>query len=193
MFPIGHMPKSQVRDEAARFKLPTAKRKDSQGICFLGKINFDDFLRHHLGEKPGDIVEFETEKKIGTHNGFWFHTIGQRKGLGLSGGPWYVVDKDPQKNIVFISSDYHSVDKKRRDFAVADMNWIGRLPKDLSGITVKLRHGPQSHGCSIEILETGDVKVELDSDDHGIAPGQFAVFYQGDRCLGGGAIKSPSC
>lgn len=85
-FPIGSMPKEEVRRIAQQAKLPNAYRKDSQGICFLGKINYNDFIRRHLGEKKGNIIELETGKKIGEHRGFWFHTIGQRKGLGLSGG-----------------------------------------------------------------------------------------------------------
>ena len=92
-FPIGSMPKEEVRRIAQQAKLPNAYRKDSQGICFLGKINYNDFIRRHLGEKKGNFIELETGKKIGEHRGFWFHTIGQRKGLGLSGGPWYVVKR----------------------------------------------------------------------------------------------------
>ena len=103
IFPIGHLKKSEVRALAEKFDLPNKNRKDSQGICFLGKIKFNDFIKHHLGETVGDIIEFETGKKLGEHNGFWYHTIGQRQGLKLSGGPWYVVAKDPEKNIVFIS------------------------------------------------------------------------------------------
>ena len=90
MFPIGDMLKSEVRQKARECRLPSAERKDSQGICFLGKINYNDFLRRYLGEKEGKIVELETGKILGHHKGYWFHTIGQRKGLGLSGGPWFV-------------------------------------------------------------------------------------------------------
>ena len=84
--------------------LPNQSRSDSQGICFLGKIPFREFVEYHLGEKQGNIVELESGKKIGTHQGFWFHTIGQRKGLGLSGGPWFVVEKDSSSNTVFVSN-----------------------------------------------------------------------------------------
>ena len=89
MFPLGGLMKNEVRDIARIAKLPSAQRKDSQGICFLGKINYNEFLRRFLGEKEGDIIEMETGKRIGTHKGYWFHTIGQRKGLGLGGGPWF--------------------------------------------------------------------------------------------------------
>ncbi len=94
-FPLGDIPKSRVREIAIETRMPNAYRKDSQGICFLGKINYNDFIRRHLGERPGPIIEIETGKKLGEHRGYWFHTIGQRKGLGLSGGPWFVVKKFP--------------------------------------------------------------------------------------------------
>ena len=100
MFPLGGLMKNEVRDIARIAKLPSAQRKDSQGICFLGKINYNEFLRRFLGEKEGDIIEMETGKRIGTHKGYWFHTIGQRKGLGLGGGPWFVIRKDIDENII---------------------------------------------------------------------------------------------
>ncbi|HNQ83202.1 MAG TPA: tRNA 2-thiouridine(34) synthase MnmA, partial [Bacteroidales bacterium] len=94
MFPIGGFEKGEVRAMAERLKLPSAGRPDSQGICFLGKVNYNEFIRRYTGEKEGDIVELETGKILGKHKGYWFHTIGQRKGLGLSQGPWFVVKKD---------------------------------------------------------------------------------------------------
>ena len=93
MFPIGEYKKDEVRALAEKYQLPNKDRKDSQGICFLGKIPFKEFLKHHLDEMPGDFIDLETMEKIGEHQGFWFYTIGQRNGLGLSGGPWFVVKK----------------------------------------------------------------------------------------------------
>ena len=106
MFPVGHLMKDEVRRIAAEASLPSAKRHDSQGICFLGKINYNDFIARYLGEKEGPIVEVETGRILGTHRGYWFHTVGQRKGLSLSGGPWYVVGKDVEANVVFVSKGY---------------------------------------------------------------------------------------
>ncbi|MBQ7513947.1 MAG: tRNA 2-thiouridine(34) synthase MnmA, partial [Prevotella sp.] len=106
LFPIGHMMKEEVRAIAEREHLVNAKRKDSQGICFLGKINYNDYLRRYLGEMPGDVIELETGRKIGQHKGHWFHTIGQRKGMGFGGGPWFVVKKDIQQNIIYVSHGY---------------------------------------------------------------------------------------
>jgi tRNA-specific 2-thiouridylase len=188
MFPIGHLYKEQVRELAHKFDLPTKDRKDSQGICFLGKLKFQDFIRHYLGDKPGDLIEFETGKKLGTHKGFWYHTIGQRQGSGLAGGPWYVVSKDAATNEVFISRRYYEQDKKRNHFVINRCNWIAYEPVD-GRYQVKLRHGKHKHECTIELQDNGAVRIMLTDDDQGIAAGQFAVLYDGDRCVGAGIIQ----
>ena len=187
-FPIGHLHKIEVRDLAARFDLPTRDRPDSQGICFLGKISYRDFVRFHLGEQPGDIVEYETGKKLGRHLGPWFHTIGQRHGLGLSGGPWYVVAKDMERNIVHVSHGERHERWSRSRFTVGRINWIGGKP-DSPGLQVKIRHGPDTPACTVEFVGSGRVHVALVRPDAGVAPGQHAVFYDGETCLGGGVIE----
>jgi tRNA-5-taurinomethyluridine 2-sulfurtransferase len=194
IFPIGHLPKDEVRRLAHEFDLPNKDRKDSQGICFLGKIKFDEFLREHLGDKTGDIIEYETNKKMGEHRGFWFHTIGQRKGLGLSGGPWFVIKKDPEKNIVFISREYYSEEKKRNEFDVQKFNWILGQRPEKTELRVKLRHGPEFYNCTFMIKDEFIGHVILHERDQGIASGQFAVFYDGDICLGCGMMiaREPS-
>ena len=111
MFPIGHLLKTEVRDIATEAALPSARRHDSQGICFLGKVNYNDFIRRYLGERPGPIVELESGRVLGQHHGYWFHTLGQRKGLNLSGGPWYVVKKDIPANIIYASRGYDAITK----------------------------------------------------------------------------------
>ena len=103
--------------------LPNMSRKDSQGICFLGKIKFSDFIKHHLGEIEGDIIDVDTNKVMGKHKGYYFYTIGQRSGLRLGGGPWYVVKKDIEKNIVYISRE-NLIDRARKEFTVGKFNWI---------------------------------------------------------------------
>lgn len=193
VFPIGHLNKSEVRDLASTFDLPNQSRKDSQGLCFLGKFKFKEFVKHHLGEKEGDFVEFETGKKIAKHKGYWFYTLGQRDGLGLSGGPWYVVKKDIEKNIIYISGSYHSEDKKRNEFFVSNLNFFeGKVPENRD-LEVKLRHGPRSYRCKLDLLDSRSesgmtIRVNIEGNDQGIAAGQFAVFYDGDICLGGGVI-----
>lgn len=189
LFPIGDLTKKEVRDLAQHYKLPTKDRKDSQGICFLGKISFNQFLEHYLGTQVGDIVEEETGAVLGAHNGFWFHTVGQRKGLGLSGGPWYVVRKDIEKNIVYVSRNYYSDDKKRNSFTTDPVHWISGTPPTQKTLLIKIRHGAHRHTGDMTYHDDGSVTVQLHEDDQGLAPGQFAVFYDGDVCLGCGVLR----
>jgi tRNA-specific 2-thiouridylase len=191
IFPLGSSDKNEVRHEAHNRKLPSAQRKDSYGICFLGKISFKEFLEHHLGTRTGELREFESDKVLGSHNGYWFYTIGQRKGIGLSGGPWFVVSKDINRNIVYISRSYYSPDKQRKEFEVEGLSWIATPPTN-TNLSVKLRHGPSMHNATIHLLEHNRARVSLQEQDQGIAPGQFAVFYDGDTCLGCGTIAFPS-
>ena len=189
LFPIGHLEKTAVRQLASDSGLPTQDRKDSQGICFLGKIDYRDFVKFHLGEVEGDIVEIETGEKLGRHQGVWFYTIGQRHGLRLGGGPWYVVRKDIGDNTVYVSHKDHMEERQRRDFSVAQLNWIAGAPPNRDDLQVKLRHGPQSGACHIHHLDDERLAVDLSTPDPGIAAGQHAVFYDGDICLGGGIIQ----
>ncbi len=187
LFPVGEYTKKEVRQLAEKFNLPTKDRPDSQGICFLGKIKYADFVKAHFGERPGDIVEMESGRKLGTHRGFWFYTIGQRHGLGLSNGPWYVVGKNARENIIYVSHRQHILIYYRRHIVVEDVNWISGLP-DKKNVQVKLRHGPGMQSATIELLDDNRVMVHLAAGDKGAAPGQFTIFYDGEYCLGGGKI-----
>ncbi|MFP4369647.1 MAG: tRNA 2-thiouridine(34) synthase MnmA, partial [Candidatus Kapaibacterium sp.] len=175
LFPIGKYTKDEVRRLAARYELPTAARKDSQGICFLGKIKYSDFIKFHLGEQPGDIINIETGEKLGEHKGFWFHTIGQRQGLGLGGGPWYVAKKDSDSNIIYVSHNNETETITRDSLYAVDFNWIQR-PEDTKGLKVKLRHGPHMYDCSVDIVSSSKVFIRLSGEDQGISPGQFAIL-----------------
>ena len=186
-FPIGHLPKHQVRTLAAEFDLPTKDRPDSQGICFLGKINYRDFVRFHLGEVRGDIVEQASGQKKGEHPGYWFYTIGQRHGLQLGGGPWYVTDKDVANNIVYIAHGSAPTRAGRRELIAEQIHWIAGAPEH-DVLQVKLRHGPALIPCQVQMLAPDRAHVALSTPDPGIAPGQHAVFYDGEICLGGGVI-----
>ena len=188
LFPIGHLIKKDVRTLARESDLPNKDRKDSQGICFLGKIKYPDFIRFHLGEKTGDIVELESGTVLGPHRGYWFYTIGQRQGLGLSGGPWYVVRKDTRKNVIYVSHKTYREDRARDRFTVTALNWIA-TPPDTSDLLLKVRHGPELPPCRIAPAESNRLSVTLSKKDPGIAPGQFAVFYDGETCLGSGVIE----
>ena len=186
IFPIGHLEKSEVRDLAEKYDLANKDRKDSQGICFLGKVKFTDFIKHYLGEKPGDILEFESDEKLGEHEGFYYYTIGQRRGIKLAGGPWFVVKKDIEKNIIYVSKNYYTGDKKRDHFTISQPNWFAGHAPTSKELRVKVRHGAETYDCTLD----GD-QVQLAQSDQGLASGQFAVFYEGDLCLGSAIIESP--
>ncbi len=188
IFPLGNFLKSEVRSLAKKYGLPTYDRKDSQGICFLGKVEYSDFIASYLGEKEGDLIEIESGQKVGKHKGVWFYTIGQRRGIGLSGGPWYVVSKDVKNNIVYISKNYFSADKKRNSFWVSNFNWLCDKRPLNENLQVKIRHGKEFYNATIEFEKTDKGFVKIDKRDQGIAAGQFAVFYDGDICLGCGVI-----
>jgi tRNA-5-taurinomethyluridine 2-sulfurtransferase len=188
LFPIGQYTKPEVRKLANQFGLPTSGRKDSQGICFLGKIKYNDFIKYHLGEQEGEIREIETGKTIGKHKGYWFHTIGQRTGLGLSGGPWYVVKKDIQNNIIYISRNNQTEKVLHNVFNALNVNWIPDKTV-FPNLLVKLRHGPNKLNCTIEHIDETRVRVNLAEPDQGISAGQFAIFYKDGYCLGGGVIE----
>ncbi|KAL4381762.1 hypothetical protein AHAS_Ahas04G0165900 [Arachis hypogaea] len=194
LFPLGRISKDEVRRLATEFDLPNKDRKDSQGICFLGKIRFSEFVARHIGEREGIILEAETGDFLGKHRGFWFYTIGQRQGLRLPGGPWYVVEKDIKNNVVFVSRNYFSFDKTRRLFRVSSLKWLSGLPAtQISKLQCKVRHGPGFYDCSFE-MEVGKdgqesvAVVRLSEDDQGLAAGQFAAFYEGRKCIGSGVI-----
>ncbi len=198
MFPLGELPKAEVRSRAAEAKLPNASRKDSQGICFLGKIDYSDFIERHLGTKVGPVIEIETGKKIGTHKGYWFYTIGQRKGLGLSGGPWYVVKKNVRDNVIYVSNGFDTRRQYGCEIPVEEMHWITESPfrdgSTCERIAFKTRHSPEFYDGTISIKKDGSCTVTSDSDIQGIAPGQFAIIYSPDRrlCLGSGMISVPA-
>ncbi|HEX7357189.1 MAG TPA: tRNA 2-thiouridine(34) synthase MnmA [Ignavibacteriaceae bacterium] len=186
LFPVGLYKKNQIRDLALNYKLPNMNRKDSQGICFLGKIKFSDFIKQHLGEIEGDIIDIDSNKIMGKHKGYYFYTIGQRSGLRLGGGPWYVVNKDIEKNIVYISKE-NITNRARKEFKVGKFNWINEESPTSGNYYVKIRHGENFYKCSLTI--DGDTGIVLsEKEDRGIAPGQFAVFYKDDVCLGGSVI-----
>lgn len=199
IFPIGDLMKDEVRKIAEENHLINAKRKDSQGICFLGKINYNDYIKEYLGEKEGDIVDADTMEVVGKHKGHWFHTIGQRKGLGLSDGPWFVVGKNYIRNIVYVSKHQDRADVN--EFYVSDVNW---LTKDLideymhnvndgtqfiCNIKFKVRHTPEVYTGKMYVANMNSVKIVSDTPVTAAA-GQFCILYskEYDVCYGCGEI-----
>ncbi len=199
-FPLGGMRKTEVRRLAEELDLPNKDRKDSQGICFLGKIKYPDFVRHYLGEREGKIIRRETGEVLGTHRGFWFYTIGQRSGLGLGNGPWYVTGKNTDDNIVFVTCQDDMREEISRGFFVEELSWIddrepswlsAGAPDDGKTLRLKLRHGPKMVECTVGPTQGVGLEVHMAEGDRGLAPGQFAVFYVDDECMGSGKILRP--
>jgi tRNA (5-methylaminomethyl-2-thiouridylate)-methyltransferase len=192
IFPLEDMTKAEVREYAEKMNLPSSLRPDSQGICFLGKIKFKEFVLHHLGKKAGRLVEYETGNILDNHDGYWFYTIGQRQGIGLSGGPWYVVKKDIPENVVYVSKSYYA-ENKRRDFvSIRDINWLvgdSNRPKVNDDLYLKIRHGEFMHDATVSCDSDDEYSFTLSTYDQGIAPGQFVAMYdKNEICLGAGVI-----
>lgn len=193
MFPVGNLLKSEVRTLAQQVNMPSAHRRDSQGICFLGKVNYVDFLRKYIGEKEGKIVELETGKVLGNHKGYWFHTIGQRKGLNLGGGPWFVIKKDSDENIVYVSNGYDPESQYGSEVHLANMHFISGNPFDENlpehEITFKIRHTPDFTKGILRKTESGYL-LQSSVPLSGIAAGQFGVIYDKTStiCYGSGVI-----
>ncbi|MDE6552751.1 MAG: tRNA 2-thiouridine(34) synthase MnmA [Muribaculaceae bacterium] len=203
LFPLGDMTKEEVREAARKASLPNASRKDSQGICFLGKIDYSDFLERHLGTQKGPVIEIETGKKIGEHKGYWFYTIGQRKGLGLGGGPWFVVRKNIRDNVVYVSHGYDTRLQYGKEIHMDELHWITENPFLSDGyeinedgelkISFKTRHTPEFFEGVLRHTDDGGYLLKSTREVQGIAPGQYAVIYTPDRriCLGSGMISKP--
>jgi tRNA-specific 2-thiouridylase len=188
LFPIGSYPKPEVRKLAKKFKLPVWDKKDSQGICFIGKINVVDFLREHIKAKPGDMVTTAGEK-VGTHTGLPFYTLGQRGGIGIGGnGPYYVVNKDLKKNRLIVTNDPEDKRLWRSEFTVGNITWTDKAPKFplKAGVTIRYHHPDYK----AKIIKLGkNLKVVYDKPQRAITPGQAAVIYKGSELLGGGVIE----
>ncbi|MCC6563286.1 tRNA 2-thiouridine(34) synthase MnmA [Candidatus Uhrbacteria bacterium] len=185
LFPIGHLPKSEVRVLAEKFELPVAQKPDSQGICFVGKVDFHEFLRKKIPAVPGEIVTPEGEV-IGAHDGLDAYTIGQRHGLKVSkeGKTWYVAGKDKKKNQLIVVSDREHPLLYRSELRLRNTHWIAGVPSDPE-IEVAVRY----HSELVPGTLSGD-SIRLKKAAWAPAPGQSAVLYQGEECLGGGFLKA---
>ncbi len=183
LFPVGEYTKPQVRAMAKKFGLPTADRPDSQGLCFIGNVDFHDFVKDFIAESKGEIVDMEG-KVLGIHPGVWFYTIGQRKGIGLSGGPWFIVEKDRKSNALIVSKNEKDLYKK--ELQVTNLNWFNNnVPKQISA-RIRYRQTPAS--CRVIKEKDGSLRLVFKTPQRAIAPGQMAVLYKGSEMLGGGII-----
>lgn len=191
LFPIGILHKTEVRDLASKYNLPTAKRPDSQGLCFVGNVPMRDFLSEFIKPKIGDIVD-ESGAKLGEHNGAFSFTIGQRHGLGIGGGkPYFVYEVDTKQNIVRVTSDESSPFLNKTEFVIADCVWWDESKVDGGSFKaeVKVRYRSKSISCQVVKVGNDTWRVVLNKPERAIAPGQSAVLYDGDIVVGGGIIQ----
>lgn len=188
LFPLGALTKTHVRTLARRFNLPNADRKDSQGICFVGKIALKNFLRDHIPLISGQIRSVEGEI-LGTHHGDASLTIGQRRGIGLGGTEaLYVVDKNPVSHVVTVARGYNHPSLYTHSVGIADTNWISGLPSQHTHYTARLRYRQPLAPCSFSKRGEGGMLLFTDPQ-RAVAPGQSAVLYSGNEVIGGGIIQ----
>ncbi len=184
LFPLGAMTKPKVRQQAEQRSLATAHKKDSQGICFVGSVSIKDFLSQYVETAPGKVIDQDTKKELGFHDGALFYTIGQRHGLGLGGGlPYYVVDKDMEQNIVYVSRNLNDKAMWRTKIQLKDIHWISEPASDGENVEVRMRH----RGKLLPATLVGDA-LTLTEAERAITAGQSAVIYRGDMVLGGGIV-----
>ncbi|QCU90308.1 tRNA 2-thiouridine(34) synthase MnmA [Thiomicrorhabdus sediminis] len=195
LFPVGELEKPEVRRLAEEAGFITHDKKDSTGICFIGERKFKDFLQQFIPAQPGDIVD-DKGAVIGRHDGLMYHTLGQRKGLGIGGGhgkdnsPWYAADKDLVNNrLVAVQGKNHPL--LQHSILIANtLDWVsGQCPALNTPLKAKIRYRQEEQPCQIIENENGKVVVQFDEAQTAIAPGQSVVFYDGEDCLGGGIIE----
>jgi len=189
LFPLGEYTKPQVRKMADERGLFTADKKDSQGICFVGKVGIRDFLSQYIESHPGKIIDRQTGKVVGHHDGAIFYTLGQRHGLSLGGGlPYYVVGKDMDKNEVYVTTDLNDESIWKRDIALHSVHWIKGTPSD-GTYRLRVRHRAPLVEAQLSINSNEDgVRVMLTDPQRAVTAGQSAVVYKDDICLGGGIV-----
>ena len=191
LFPIGDIEKSEVRRIANELELIIANKKDSTGICFIGERNFREFLKNYIPMKEGNIIEYDTGRILGTHQGVMYYTIGQRKGLGIGGpgGPWFVIGKDVEKNELYVASGSEDEWLMTTSCLVSDVNYIGDKFEGELKCTAKFRYRQKDYGVTLKWVNDTNILVTYDAPVAAVTPGQACVFYLDEVCLGGGTIE----
>ena len=196
LFPLGDIDKNEVRKIAHELGLESVMdKKDSTGICFIGERNFKEFLMNYIPANEGDIVDISTGRKLGKHQGVMYYTIGQRKGLGIGGihgeeaKGWFVAKKDIKKNILYVASGGESEYLNSTSCTVDTLNFITYKPEEGAHINVKFRYRQEDNGVTIHYIEDDLVRLDFDKEIKAVTPGQAAVFYDEEICLGGGLIR----
>ena len=194
LFPVGHLEKSRVREIAEENDLYTAKKKDSTGVCFIGERDFDAFLDQYLLSKEGDIVDIDNNK-VGRHTGLIHYTLGQRRGIGIGGigdgQPWFVAGKNLDKNILYVAQGKDNEALFSKSLIGEDPSWILDEEPDFPlKCTAKFRYRQADIPVTVDKLDDGNLKIVYDHPVKAVTPGQAAVLYDGDKCLGSSVIKS---
>ena len=188
LFPIGHLIKPQVREEASKWNLITATKKESMGICFVGSVGIREFLSQFVESESGPIID-QDGKKIGTHDGAIFYTIGQRHGLDVGGGlPYYVTNKDMKSNTVYVTNDISDESLWAYELILTNNHWINQPAKLGQKLHVRTRHRAKLITCEVSEINNDRVVLNLSEQIRAITPGQSAVLYDGEICIGGGII-----
>ena len=196
LFPLGDIDKGEVRRIAHELDLESVMdKKDSTGICFIGERNFKDFLKNYIPAQKGDIIDIETGRKLGEHEGAMYYTIGQRKGLGIGGihgevaKGWFVAKKDVKKNILYVASG------EENDYLLSDrctvngLNFISMKPKEGQHLYAKFRYRQEDKGVTLHYANEDEIELIFDEPYKAVTPGQAAVLYDNGVCLGGGLIN----
>jgi len=189
IFPLAGLTKPEVRRLAAEFGLPTAKKPDSQGICFVGEVGLRDFLRQYLAATPGPVLDRATGRQLGEHQGAVFYTHGQRHGLGIGGGqPFYVTGKDIATNTVYVTADPADLELSGDCFELENLHWINEAPTPGRAYRLRTRYRAALIDATLSSIAPNRYAVSLAHPERAVTPGQSAVIYDGDRVLGGGLI-----
>ena len=202
LFPLGEITKKEVREIAQQIGLHNAAKKDSTGICFIGERPFREFLNRYLPSHPGPILT-ESGKEVGRHHGLSFYTIGQRKGLGIGGvkgmqhadgsGPtWYAARKDLARNILYVVDGHDHPWLLSDGLQAGQSSWVAGHPPESGRLAAKTRYRQADAACDLVSTEQGAFSLRFPDDQWAVTPGQSAVIYDGDVCLGGGIIESAS-
>ena len=195
LFPLGDIDKTEVRKIARDLGLNVADKKDSTGVCFIGERNFKLFLNNYLPAKRGDIVDIVSRRKVGNHDGVLYYTLGQRKGLGIGGlhgmdcKSWFVVSKDVKNNILYVAQGDENEYLMSDRAVIAGVNWLGeKIPSESLEIGCKFRYRQPDQPVRLKFIGKDRVELMFDHPVKAVTPGQAAVFYDGNICLGGGII-----
>ncbi len=194
LFPVGHLPKAEVRRLAHEAGFSTAQKKDSTGICFIGERDFRKFLSQYIPSRSGEIRSIDGTR-VGEHSGVFYYTLGQREGLRIGGirgrpaAPWFVVGKDVASNVLIVDQGIDSEWLQSRQLESEPADWVaGTPPAPTFQCTAKTRYRQQDEPCTVAVQDDGGVSVRFESPQRSVTPGQSVVFYRGDECLGGAVI-----